>query len=144
MSSGYTFVQLRKNNKTKCLSVHRLVAMAFINNPKNKPQVNHINGNKKDNNVENLEWCTQGENNAHAYRNGLKKHHACWKGKSGSLHNKSIPVSVYNESGEKIFYFGSAREASRKLKVHDVSSKCHKNKFYNGMKFMFDKKIENE
>lgn len=56
----------------KARMVHRLIAMTFIPNPENKKTVNHINANKEDNRVENLEWATQSENNQHAVRNHLK------------------------------------------------------------------------
>lgn len=71
---GYYHVSLRVNGETKKRSVHRLVAQAFIANPDNKPQVNHKDGNPKNNVVENLEWCTNAENTLHAYRTGLNTH----------------------------------------------------------------------
>lgn len=70
---GYQAVCLFKNLKTERVFVHRIVASAFIENSENKPQINHKNGIKTDNRVENLEWCTQKENTNHAVRTGLQK-----------------------------------------------------------------------
>ena len=69
---GYSKIELiNDNNKDKKVFVHRLVALNFIPNPSNKPQVNHIDGDKNNNNIENLEWCTQSENMKHAFKTGL-------------------------------------------------------------------------
>lgn len=68
---GYLYVNLYRGGKCKHAYVHRLVAKAFIPNSDNKPQVNHINGDKSDNRVVNLEWCTPSENVQHAFDAGL-------------------------------------------------------------------------
>lgn len=65
---GYLCISLSKNGEPKMFQVHRLVAKEFIPNPENKPQVNHINAIRYDNNVENLEWCTNSENQIHCRR----------------------------------------------------------------------------
>lgn len=82
---GYLHVALSKNGETKNLSIHRLVAIAFIPNPDNKLCVNHIDGVKKNNSIDNLEWCTHSENTKHMFdvlghkvsekakKNGMKK-----------------------------------------------------------------------
>ena len=65
---GYLQVMLSKDGHRAHVLVHRLVAEVFIPNPENKPQVNHINGDKNDNRAENLEWCTMGENLRHRHQ----------------------------------------------------------------------------
>lgn len=83
----------------KQVSVHRLVAETYIPNLENKPQVNHIDGNKHNNKAENLEWCTQKENTIHAYNNNLVKHHI-------------VGVLQYDKEGNFLKKWNSAKEAS--------------------------------
>ena len=71
---GYQFITLYKDNKKYYPAVHRLVAETFILNPDKLEQVNHIDGNKRNNSVSNLEWCTNLENMRHADRTGLSNH----------------------------------------------------------------------
>lgn len=71
--NGYIRVELWDGGKGKKYLLHRLLAGAFIPNPEDKPQVNHIDGDKANNALANLEWSTQSENQLHAYRQGLQK-----------------------------------------------------------------------
>lgn len=77
INKGYVRVSLCKDGKTSKQFIHRLVASHFIPNPDNKPQVNHINGDKLTNTAINLEWVTCSENHKHAYQLGLKDPSKC-------------------------------------------------------------------
>lgn len=104
---GYLNVWCRKN----IFKVHRLVANAFIPNPQNLPQVNHIDGDKTNNCVANLEWVTDGENLLHAYRVLGRKQ------KTGKNHHNSRAV-IQLKDGKIINLFDSLNEAARATGAH--------------------------
>lgn len=72
ITKGYLGTRLYNNLNAKTFKIHRLVAKYFIPNPNNLSQVNHKDGDKTNNRVDNLEWCTQTENMQHSYRIGLR------------------------------------------------------------------------
>lgn len=95
---GYFVVDLYKNNRRETLLVHRLIARAFVSGWKEGLDVNHKDGNKENNKIENLEWCTRSENIQHAfdvlgYRNNFQTNNPKSSlGKFGRLHHVSKPV----------------------------------------------------
>lgn len=97
-------VELWKENKRKTFMIHRLVAQAFIPNPKGKPEVNHKDGDRNNNHISNLEWCTSSENSYHAYRTGLAK----------PKHAK--PIRGINKVTGATVEFKSTEEAAREIK----------------------------
>ena len=114
-SNGYITVGFCINHSCKYQRVHRLVCMAFHPNSENKKFVNHKDGNKTNNHIDNLEWCTKSENEIHAYKTGLKNP-PCAKsmlGRFGALHNTSRAVLQFNLNGQFIKEYGSGLEAYR-------------------------------
>lgn len=111
---GYPSIQLFSGGKPFTLKVHRLVAQAFLDNPDNLPEVNHIDGNKQNNTVDNLEWCTRGHNIRHAFRTGLIK----------KENMRSNAKKVRRSDG---VVFDSLTKAAEESGTHisDVSMCCH-------------------
>lgn len=123
----YLQVNLNKENKQKQFLVHRLVAQAFVSNPKYKETVNHINGIKTDNIADNLEWATRSENEKHAYRMGLASN---WlKGKHGKDNYQSKVTLQIDKSTKKVLNeFYSTGEASKATNINrsDIVNCCNK------------------
>ena len=117
ISNGYHLVNLSKNNIVVNKNVHRLVAIAFINNSDNKPEVNHINGIKTDNRAENLEWCTKSENIKHSFHILNRKANKPMIGKFGILHNNCNEIIQLSANNEFIAIYYGAGEAQRKTNI---------------------------
>ena len=118
-SNGYYLVMLYNNNKRKSIAVHRLVATHFIDNPNNYDVINHIDGNKLNNNVENLEWCTQSHNVKEAYRLGLEKPQLTALGKFGKNNKKSKKIKQLDINNNKVInYFYGILEAERETGIN--------------------------
>ncbi len=112
---GYLRVTLRKNKREKHkIMVHRLVALAFIENPDKLPQVNHINENKLDNRVENLEWCSCSYNINYGNRNA-KVSAKLREEKQAAVAKRILQINIEDGTVTKIW--NSMREIERELKI---------------------------
>ena len=91
-SRGYLVVYLYDNGAVKCKSIHRLLAIAFIDNPENKPCVDHMDRNRTNNNLSNLRWATHSENQKNKTRKGCvyKRKNNTWRGQVRNIEGKQI------------------------------------------------------
>lgn len=125
---GYLRVELTQNKKVKRFLVHRLVAQAFILNPENKPEVNHIDGNTLNNNVSNLEWCTHRENIRHSWETGLNEKRREELRKTNPLMIKKYelaekrkkPIIQMDLDDNFIREFSSAQDATNYYEIKDL------------------------
>lgn len=113
--NSYKFVNLSSNNKTKMSYVHRLVAIAFLPNPENLPSVNHIDGDRANNCVDNLEWASYADNNVHS----IKILGRVTKNKSDSK-----VVLQFDLNRNLIKEFPSFREAERQTGITGIDKVC--------------------
>lgn len=115
--AGYLEICLSKDRKEKTFLLHRLLAKHFIPNPENLENVNHINGIKTDNRLENLEWCSKQQNTKHAFDNNLGnfKADALERLEKINFYN-SYCKAILEKDGEK-FEFNSTKEASEKMGI---------------------------
>lgn len=116
---GYLRLRMTIDRKKYSFKVHRLVAQAFIPNPEDKPQVNHIDGNKQNNRADNLEWITNKENVHHAIKNGMWE--SVFKGTARENESRKKPIIATNiETGECIEY-SSISDAQRGIGSRHIS-----------------------
>lgn len=113
--NGYLRITLYKNDKRKIFSAHKIVALIFLPNPENKPEVNHIDGKKDNNCVDNLEWVTRKENMKHAQEHDLISR------RIGEKHPNSKKVLQYDLNGNFIKVWNSTYEIKKNLGINQVN-----------------------
>lgn len=134
-NSGYLSVTLKKNGKRECLSVHRMVAIAFVPNPNDYPCIDHRNDDKSDNRASNLQWCTHEFNNS-------KEHHR--RASSVSRKGKPIPsiqtpIVQLSTNGDLVRVFPSMTDADNNGFQHSAIHRVIHNKLktHRGFKWMY-------
>ena len=136
---GYLDVLLYKNGKQYRISIHRLVAQAFIPKPENKSEVNHIDEDKTNNHVSNLEWMTHKENINHGTRNERVSKIMSDGRRKGSKHYRARAVVGFKINGCGIKYYSYIRECEKDGFVRSAISQCCKGKLksHKGYKWFY-------
>ena len=115
-NNGYYMVGISVNKMRKCFLVHRLIAKSFIDNPYNYDEVNHKDGNKLNNSINNLEWCTQKQNVIHSYNN--------------CLNSRKKKVKQLDKNRNVIKIWNSVTEAQKFYKNTSISAVCRGKRKY--------------
>lgn len=149
-NAGRLWVELVNHKKKKCFLIHRLVASAFIPNPNNYPQINHIDENPKNNRLENLEWCT-GEQNINLWLNNHPERRREPRTRKKIYPNRvgrnKYPILQMSKEGRLVKSWGYAIEIKRELGFHPTSiwECCEgKRKTAYGYKWQYDTSNINE
>lgn len=117
----YLRITLFKNNKAKIYWIHRLVLLVFTENQNNLPEVNHIDWNKYNNRLDNLEWCTRSYNVKHSYRKLWQKPNKTWLWKFWKLHHNSKKVWQYTKEWMLINIYYAIAEAKRLTNSNNIN-----------------------
>lgn len=120
--NNYMSVCLSKNGNVKKFYIHRIVAQSFLENKENKKEVNHIDGNRQNNNLKNLEWVTRSQNHYHRYK--VLKQRGVNYGKTGAKNWKSKPVFKFDFKGNFICEYPGVMEASRQTGIGESNIRC--------------------
>lgn len=130
---GYLKTNISINGKLKTVFIHRLVAITFIPNPNNYPQVNHKDGNKENNNVENLEWCSPKQNIEHAIKLGLIYHLKGVECNQSRLRRKDILYLRKLYKPSKKFKHGLLTKLAKQFNVsrHTIKNAINYNTYKN-------------
>ena len=135
---GYLKVSLWKDNRGKQFAVHRLVAQAFIPNPENKPQVNHIDCDRTNNNVDNLEWVTNQENHDWSVKLGRRVMRENWRSKIIATRQRKPVEGTNIETGEVIRFDGIRAVSSAGYDSKSVTNCCKgRKKSYRGFTWRY-------
>ena len=128
------------NGEDTTFKVHRLLCAAFLPNQENKKCVNHKNGVRHDNVLDNLVWSTHSENNSHGFQVLGRVHNKPFKGKFGANHSCSKQINQYDMNGRFIKTWDNARQVTESLSINfkNISAVCHdKRNHAGGFKWKF-------